>query len=254
MVRVWRDTRAWLWRRIYIRAGCCHNHSRTLSPALQITAPVAYTFRILAIGGIAFNLALAASTGNDKHFVQTFDKHSLSRSGSFCRLPRPKQLCRFGKQQRNRDARRKRGKEMDSGMLVLLLSVHRSSLGCIPWGVRSPRRPLYRASLFFQPLSPMPCQFPLFTRFVSSILFLGCPVWLWCSYCPIFTLLSSRSVVQPLFIVHLCVIFPLGRALDSIYSLPGHASCCLPNREGCLSIRLRRACIDSYRDTHCFSF
>lgn len=35
----------------------CHSHSRTLSPALQITAPVAYTFRILAIGGIAFNLA-----------------------------------------------------------------------------------------------------------------------------------------------------------------------------------------------------
>lgn len=45
---------------LYPVAGRCHSHSRTLSPALQITVPVAYTFRILAIGGIAFNLALAA--------------------------------------------------------------------------------------------------------------------------------------------------------------------------------------------------
>ena len=92
---------------LYPVAGRCHSHSRTLSPALQITVPVAYTFRILAIGGIAFNLAVAAwPRGNDKHFVQTFDKHSLSRSGSFRRLPRPKQLCRFGKQRRNGDAAR----------------------------------------------------------------------------------------------------------------------------------------------------
>lgn len=79
------------------------------------------------------------------------------------------------------------------------------SSGCIPWGVRSPRRPLYSLILFSNPplfppyIPPSPfCKvcvvhsFSQLTHRASDL----------CSYCP------ARGIVSPLFIVHLCVIFP----------------------------------------------
>lgn len=108
------------------------------------------------------------------------------------------------------------------------------SSGCIPWGVRSPRRPLYSLTLFSNPplfppyIPPSPfCKvcvvhsFSQLTHRASDL----------CSYCP------ARGIVSPLFIVHLCALyFPLGWAqLDFIYSLPGHASSRLLDWKGYVS-------------------
>lgn len=201
-------------RRIYIHR---HIHSSPLCPLcpLRITVGrVAYTFRILAIGlgkGIAFNLALAASTGNDKHFVQTFDKHSLF--GLVPPSARNTTLSCFGKQhtaEKRRDARaRKRREDAGRGERERDAFATVRSSGCIPWGVRSPRRPLYSLTLFSNPpffhgfgiyyTIPSPFRKVCVIHSFSQLTHRASDL---CSYCPV------RGIVSPLFIVHLCVIFP----------------------------------------------
>lgn len=182
-----------------------------MSSPLRITVGrVAYTFRILAIGlgkGIAFNLALAASTGNDKHFVQTFDKHSLF--GLVPPSARNTTLSCFGKQhiaEKRRDARaRKRREDARRGERERDAFATVRSSGCIPWGVRLVD--LFTRLLFF----PIPL-FPRVWYILPSSFCKVCVIHSFsqlthrasdlCSYCPV------RGIVSPLFIVHLCVIFP----------------------------------------------
>ena len=137
--------------------------------------PVAYTFRILAIGGIAFNLALAAwprETTNIlfKHLTNT---RCPGRARSAVCLG-PKQLCRFGKQRRNRDAAtgEKEGKRRSRGCLFCYYPCAQVRWAAYLGAFASPRlassRPLLQLSAGLA-LFPTPFFHRCFHRRFSSL-------------------------------------------------------------------------------------